>query len=121
MRTPQGFYLPAGGIEADESAEAAVVREVREESGLVVEARAWTREAVEIVYSAEEHICFEKRCVFLEAEVIGQVIEHEPDHELRWVSLDQAISMLSPESHRWGAKRVYVIAKGMSYAGMLIK
>ena len=101
IRTPQGIYLPGGGIEADETAEAAVVREVKEEAGLVVKARARIKEAVEIVYSAEEHTCFEKRCVFVEAEVIGQVLEHEPDHELVWVSVDQALSTLSPESHRW--------------------
>jgi hypothetical protein len=49
----------------------------------------------------EENACFEKRCVFIEAEVVGQIPSHEGDHELIWVDFDHAISILSHESHRW--------------------
>jgi len=105
IRTPRGFYLPGGGIEAGETPAQAIKREATEESGLILEARTLLGNAVEIVYSAEENVCFEKRCVFIEAEVLSQIPLHESDHDLIWVDLDQAISVLSHESHRWVLRR----------------
>ena len=43
--------------------------------------------------------------MFLEAEVTDQVLSSESDHELIWVSLDDAISLLSYESQRWAVTR----------------
>jgi len=101
VRTPKGFYLPGGGVEAGESPEKTIEREAREEAGLILKSKAQIGRAIEIVYSAEEHTWFEKRCVFIEAEIVGQVPSHERDHELVWVDLDHAISMLSHTSQRW--------------------
>ena len=105
IQTPRGLYLPGGGVEPDETPEETVQREAREESGLILRPRASIGKAIEIVYSAEENACFEKRCVFIEAEVICKVPSYERDHELIWVSLAQAISMLSHESHRYAVQR----------------
>jgi 8-oxo-dGTP diphosphatase len=104
VRTLRGFYLPCGGVEAGETAEQAIQREAAEEAGLILEARTLLGNAVEIVYSAEEDVCFEKRCVFIEADVTDQTPSHESDHELIWVDLHNAISVLSHESHRWALR-----------------
>ena len=101
VRTPKGAYLPGGGIEAGETPEQAICREGIEEAGLILAPRSQLGRAIEIVYSAEENTCFEKQCVFIEADVVGQTASHESDHQLIWVDLDQAIRILSPESHRW--------------------
>ena len=88
-------------MEGSETPEQAIRREAMEEAGLILEPRARVGKAVDIVYSVEENACFEKRSVFMEAEVVGQVPSRESDHELIWVELDNAVSMLSQESHRW--------------------
>jgi len=105
VKTPRGYYLPGGGVEAGETSDAAVEREAKEEGGLILKPRASIGKAIEIVYSAEEAACFEKQCEFFEAELIGQVLAHEQDHELRWVTLDDAVTLLSHESHRWALRR----------------
>jgi len=46
----------------------------------------------------EWNTCFQKSCVFIEAEIVGQVYSHERDHEHVWVDLDHAIGMLSRSS-----------------------
>ena len=104
IRTPRGVYLPGGGIEGSETPEQAIKREAMEEAGLILEPRALAGKAIDIVYSAEENACFEKRCVFMEAEVVGRTSSEESDHELIWVEPDDAVSMLSQESHRWALR-----------------
>ena len=105
IQTPRGYYLPGGGVEAGETPDAAIEREAKEESGLILRTLASIGKAIEIVYSAEEGACFEKRCVFIEAEVIGEGLAHEHDHKLIWVTLDDAVTMLSHDSHRWALRR----------------
>jgi 8-oxo-dGTP diphosphatase len=107
IRTPQGFCLPGGGIEASKTQEQATKREAIEEGGLIVESRALVGKAIEIVHPAEEKACFEKKRVFIEAKVVRQIPAHEGDHELTWVDFDHAISMLSHESHRWALRAFY--------------
>ena len=106
VRTSRGFHLPGGGIESDETSEEAVEREAKEESGLILNLGACLGKAVQIVYSAEENACFEKISEFFEAKPIGHGAATEPDYELIWVDLDQAIKLLSHESHRWAVERL---------------
>jgi hypothetical protein len=80
-------------------------REAREEGGLVLVSRQVLGYAVEIVYSEGEKACFEKRSVFIAAEVTAQEMSIEPDHELVWLHPDEALNTLSPASHRWAVRR----------------
>jgi 8-oxo-dGTP diphosphatase len=105
IQTPRGYYLPGGGVEAGETPDEAIEREAKEEGGLILKPRASLGKAIEIVYSAEESACFEKQCVFMEAELIGRVLASEPDHQLVWVVLEDAARMLSNQSHRWALQR----------------
>jgi 8-oxo-dGTP diphosphatase len=110
-RTTRGLYLPGGGMNAEESVNEAAIREAREECGLVLKIRSVDEggielRAVDIAYSDEEHKHFEKRCTFVEAEVAGRVPATEEDHELLWMSLEEAAQKLSPQSHRWAVERL---------------
>jgi 8-oxo-dGTP diphosphatase len=106
VRTPFGCYLPGGGMHEGESPQQTVEREAREECGFVLETRSPLASAIEYVYSVEEEEYFAKECHFLEAAIMGTVPPEEDDHELLWLSLDQAVACLLHESHRWVLERV---------------
>ena len=105
VRAARGWFLPGGGIEANEDAEHAVERETREECGLVIEPRRIVGTATEIVHSPAGHSGLEKESVFVEAVVVGRTTPTEPDHELVWTSSAEAIARLSLKSHRWAVQR----------------
>lgn len=104
-RTPKAHFLPGGGIEHDETPEAAIVREGIEECGLLLRPTAWLGNAVQISYSETETVCFEKRCTFLAAEIAGTALQTEADHTLLWLTPPDAVDALSHPSHGWAVMR----------------
>jgi protein-S-isoprenylcysteine O-methyltransferase Ste14/8-oxo-dGTP pyrophosphatase MutT (NUDIX family) len=107
VETPRGFFLPGGGLEGHETAEEAVVRETQEECGLPIRAGACIGRAVQLVHSPAEAAHFEKISVFLECtpEELPSGPEKEEDHDLIWISADEAARRLTHESHRWAVAR----------------
>jgi 8-oxo-dGTP diphosphatase len=102
--TPLGPFLPGGGIEAGESPEEAVVREAREECGLLVRADGEIARAIQFSYSKTERCYFEKRIVFLRAILEGTTAALEADHELVWLPPETAAARMWHESHAWVLK-----------------
>lgn len=105
VRTNAGCFLPGGGIENGEEPERAVEREANEECGLVLTVTNLLGNAVEIVYSHQEHTCFEKASAFFEARLHTITSPTELGHELLWVTPAEAIALLSHASHRWAVKQ----------------
>jgi 8-oxo-dGTP diphosphatase len=104
-RTTMGVYLPGGGRERGETPETTVVREAREECGLVVRVGAWRRVAIEHVSFAAESSHFEKWSTFCDAEAVASLgAGVEADHVLAWVMPEDAVRMLRHESHRWAVR-----------------
>jgi 8-oxo-dGTP pyrophosphatase MutT (NUDIX family) len=116
-----GTQVPGGGIQADESAEEAVVRELAEESGLdsplVVRklGEAWTRkEAGTVPPGLQEQIQHAFHLALpdqpsrdaweWEERSGGDVVEHR--FALRWIPLEEAEGALWPDQAMWlGAVR----------------
>lgn len=102
VRTPSGLYLSGGGQVGAEAPEVALEREVREECALAVRVGMWRRAAVEHVSSRMERTHFEKRSTFCDATVIASAGDAaEEGYTLMWVSPNEAVAALRPESHRW--------------------
>jgi 8-oxo-dGTP pyrophosphatase MutT (NUDIX family) len=98
--------LPKGHPEDGETPEAAAMREVREETGLLVDL---VERLGEVAYSYERNgRTVAKRVAFFLFEYRGgDLADH--DHEIedaRWMSLDEALAELSYEGEREMVRRV---------------
>jgi 8-oxo-dGTP diphosphatase len=105
VRTRIGLMLPGGGIDGDETAEQAALRETREEVGLRVVLGREIGTADELVFARSEQRHYRKRARFFEASIVGGAVPTEDDHEMSWLSAGEAISQLAYGSHRWAVER----------------
>ncbi|MEO8649274.1 MAG: NUDIX domain-containing protein [Acidobacteriota bacterium] len=101
VQTPKGYFLPGGGQDAGESAESAAIREAAEECGLVVTTTEFIGIADELVWSALEGKHFRKRCSFFSGMFVGDCEPVEVDHELVWLSDQDARTFLTHQSQLW--------------------
>jgi 8-oxo-dGTP diphosphatase len=105
VRTPEGTYLPGGGMDPGETPSETVIRETLEECGLAIRIGSWRTSAVQFSWSESERAHFEKRCTFVDAMVLGPDTSRlEPDHEVLWVDIETACRMLTHESHAWAVR-----------------
>jgi 8-oxo-dGTP diphosphatase len=106
IRKGRVLDLPGGGIDAGESAGQAAVRECGEEAGLVVEVADAPFARADQYFLHNDGEVRNSRSQFFEGQVarLDPGLKVEDDHELLWISPQEAARRLDRESHRWAVE-----------------
>jgi 8-oxo-dGTP diphosphatase len=108
MKIGERLYLPGGGREANESPEACLHREVREETGWCVNIHSLLGQAGDILVARDHHSALLKMGHFYTASFTQWVAPvQETSHTLLWLSPEQALQSLVHHSHRWAVEQAY--------------
>jgi 8-oxo-dGTP diphosphatase len=106
-RTPRLVVLPGGGIDPGETPEAAMVREVAEETGLVVTSAKLLCRADQYVERMSAKPCVNKLGYFFLASAEDRGLAPEDDdHECLWLEMAEAQDILSHPAHCWAVSRL---------------
>lgn len=110
VEMPDGVFLIGGGLEGDESPADALVREAREECGLILRVTGVIGCADELSYARTEGRHLRRSGTFFTAEIVGQdkdlIVER--DHEFAWLRREEALRRLVHGSHRWAVEKTMV-------------
>lgn len=98
VKTRRGHFLPGGGIEAGETDETGLIREVREECARAIALGPRIAEAVQFFRASRGY--FEGHHVFF-AGAFASEPEGVGEHELVWLDLQSARARLFHASHSW--------------------
>jgi RimJ/RimL family protein N-acetyltransferase/8-oxo-dGTP pyrophosphatase MutT (NUDIX family) len=107
VQTAGGIGLPGGGADSAESSEQTLHRELLEETGRRILIHTQIDQSIEFVHSTREGD-FEKRCTFFHAsfDLSAPPSPPEPGTQILWLSAQDAIAVLTHESHRWAVAQV---------------
>jgi 8-oxo-dGTP diphosphatase len=96
------YDLPGGALNEGETHEQAVVREVGEEAGLLVEVGERFAEANQF-FVRDDGEAVNNLCVFFEAHFAAEdpSLKLDPDHTLVWMPPEPALAALRHEAHAW--------------------
>lgn len=106
VKNPKSFFLLGGGIEADETPEEALHREVREEIGMGIRIDKKIGIAMQHIYVPEVDIYISKEGHFFQATLLSLISENsEANHELLWLTKEETLEKIFHESQRWAIEQ----------------
>ncbi|MFD3000211.1 NUDIX hydrolase [Pontibacter toksunensis] len=115
------WQLPKGLVDAGETPEVTAVREVREEAGIETELlqRIETIEYWYVGNKGRQRVRFHKFVhFFLLRYLSGQVQDHDREvNEARWVSIGEAITMLTFKTERQALEKAARLIKALQSGG----
>ena len=100
VRGPGGLFLPGGGCESEESSEAALARELREETGRELLRFAYRSTAVQ--HFAADGVAYDMTAEFYDAVLGDQVAE--PEEKLLWVDPAGGDDLWYHACHAWAVR-----------------
>ena len=105
VKTPKGFFLLGGGINATETHKEAIVRECLEETGFAVNIK-------QTLCSAEAYIFHPTMGYFhpIQTYYLGEILEKiqdpiERDHEFLWVVYEQIKGQMFSQMQNWAIEQ----------------
>ncbi len=99
------FYLPGGGLNSNESSEAGLEREFREELGAQIGQRIFVGNAIDFVVAPNEG-SFAKRGSYFVVELVKTDIESKERARLVWLDVERATKELKFAGQRWAVGEV---------------
>ena len=107
IETSKGYFLPGGGINTNETDTDALKREILEELGYQVSVMAKLGETIEYFKASSDETYYQIHSSFYKVHLgskIGEGIEE--DHQLVWLSPEEAAKLLVPQGQVWAVQRM---------------
>ncbi|MGM0217099.1 NUDIX hydrolase [Enterococcus sp. AZ126] len=107
IQAPNGaYFLPGGEIEAGETKETAINREMIEELGIEVVIDEYLGQADEYFHSRHRGTDYYNPGYFFVAKSWTQVCEPlEKTNTICWVKVDEGVTLLKRGSHKWAVRK----------------
>ena len=107
IETSKGYFLPGGGIDANETDSDALKREILEEIGYQVAIVAKLGETIEYFKAASDENYYQIHSRFYRVHLGSKVGEGiEEDHRLVWLSPEEAAKLLVRQGQVWAVQRM---------------
>ncbi|MTI47916.1 NUDIX domain-containing protein [Sporosalibacterium faouarense] len=108
VKLPNGYFLPGGGIENDESHISCLEREFIEETGYEIEMGEYVDCLAQYTYSNFREMHFKLVGYFYLVNMKESIYEKtELDHELVWRDITDIQDIMSLEYQAWIVNKVY--------------